>query len=201
MLKSSSYPGCSMSFLLSALILAGCASYGDQQTMRVCDDTGCHERSVHHASFSQESTPEEIEAERKIKALEELAKDNPRAAYDLGLRFFRGDGVRQDSYLAIKWMRQAAEQGELAAQKALGQLYLTGLEEMGADYREAEKWLDLAASRGDKESAELLQEAREAKTTETGYYSWQQRWRPYFYRYWYSGYNYYWRWGARGWYY
>ncbi|HHT8990295.1 TPA: tetratricopeptide repeat protein, partial [Burkholderia cenocepacia] len=90
------------------------------------------------------------------------AKTQPKAAYDLGLRYFRGDGVRQDSYQALKWMREAAERGDLNAQKALGSFYLFGLEEMGSDAREAEKWLSIAAGRGDKESKKLLDLARQA---------------------------------------
>ncbi|MDR6497087.1 hypothetical protein J2785_000229 [Burkholderia ambifaria] len=45
----------------------------------------------------------------RIVALKQAAKAQPKAAYDLGLRYFRGDGVRQDSYQARKWMRDAAE--------------------------------------------------------------------------------------------
>ncbi|MDF3106262.1 sel1 repeat family protein, partial [Burkholderia semiarida] len=60
-------------------------------------------------------------------------------------------------------MREAAERGDLNAQKALGSFYLFGLEEMGADAREAEKWLSIAAGRGDKESKKLLDLARKAK--------------------------------------
>jgi TPR repeat protein len=62
-------------------------------------------------------------------------RQDPRAAYDLGLKYFRGDGLRQDSYPALKWMREAAEHGNLKAQKVIGRVYLTGLEEMGPDPR------------------------------------------------------------------
>ena len=55
-------------------------------------------------------------------ALEAMAAKDPRAAYDLGLRFFRGDGVKKDSYLAIKWMRDAGERGDFKAAQALGRL-------------------------------------------------------------------------------
>jgi len=56
-------------------------------------------------------------------------------------------------------MRDAAERGDLGAQKAVGRLYPTGLEEMGSDPREAEKSLSIAAGRGDTEAATLLVEA------------------------------------------
>ena len=42
-------------------------------------------------------------------------------------------------------------EAELAAQ-ALGRFYLVGLEEMGADPGEAERWLMMAADKGDKEA-------------------------------------------------
>ncbi|MCK5437659.1 MAG: sel1 repeat family protein, partial [Desulfobulbaceae bacterium] len=103
-----------------------------------------------HHTIQSKAVPD-ADPEGRIPALEALAQQDPRAAYDLGLRFFRGDGVRQDSYQAIQWMRNAAERGDIDAQKALGRLYLTGLEEMGSDPQEAEKWLRIAAGRGDKE--------------------------------------------------
>ena len=132
-----------------------------------------------------------------MSALQSLARKDPRAAYDLGLRLFRGDGVRQDSYQALQWMRDAAERGDLEAQKAVGRLYLTGLEEMGSDPREAEKWLGIAAGRGDEEAKKLLAEARILKRSEFEYRRWVDHWRGVFYGYWYNGYPYraYWRHG------
>jgi len=132
-------------------------------------------------------------------ALETAAKAEPRAAYDLGLRYFRGDGVRQDSYKALMWMRAAAEGGDLAAQKALGAFYLAGLEEMGADPQEAEKWLAIAVSRGDEASRALLAQAAAAKNGEQAYYRWKTEWRDVYVRLWTSGYPYHGRWRIREW--
>lgn len=179
--------------------LSGCIQH-KPQTMRVCDPDGCFDRPTDYASYDPESAAPSDDPEGRIPALEELARNDPRAAYDLGLRFFRGDGIRQDSYRALKWMRDAAERGDLAAQKAVGRLYLTGLEEMGSDPREAEKWLSIAAGRGDKEAGKLLKEARDARRNDDEYFRWQGRWRPIFYNYWYSGYPYYWYWGRGRWY-
>ncbi|AGK49142.1 putative sel1-like repeat protein [Burkholderia thailandensis MSMB121] len=68
--------------------------------------------------MSYESKKDDAEQEDlRIAALKERAKTEPKAVYDLGLRYFRGDGVRQDSY------------------QALGVFYLFGLEEMGAHAR------------------------------------------------------------------
>jgi TPR repeat protein len=65
-------------------------------------------------------------AEQQAAKLIALAEKDPRAAYDLGLRYFRGDGVRQDSYQALKWMRDAAERGFLKAQTAVGRFLPDG---------------------------------------------------------------------------
>lgn len=183
-----------------ALWLSACAHHEKPkpQTMTVCDANGCAERPKNYASFEPANTvPVE---DPQIVALEKLAANDPRAAFDLALRFFRGDGVRQDSYRSIKWMREAAEQGHYDAQKAMGRLYLTGLGEMGADYGEAQKWLAITVSRGDKEGAKLLAEATAARKSEVAEQRWYQRWQPIFYNYWYSGYRYNWYWRANNWY-
>jgi hypothetical protein len=123
--------------------------------------------------------------------MEKRAASDPRVAFDLALRFFRGDGIRQNSYRALTWMRDAAERGDLNAQKALGRLYLTGLGEMGSDPGEAQKWLSITASRGDKEASKLLKEAVEARKSEQEEYLWHKRWRSVFYTNWSHGYSYY----------
>ena len=167
--------------------------------MRICDDSGCADRPKDYASFDPNSAAPEEDSEM-IAALEELAAQDPRAAYDLALRFFRGDGVRQDTYRALKWMRDAAERGEFHAQKALGRIYLTGLGEMGADPGEAEKWLSITASRGDREGQELLREATAARQSQQDMFLWYNRWHPIFRNYWYSGYPYLWYWRGSRWY-
>jgi TPR repeat protein len=128
-----------------------------------------------------------------------MAATDPRAAYDLSLRFFRGDGVKQDSYRSIKWMREAAEKGDFEAQKALGRVYLTGLEEMGADFAQAQKWLSISVSRGDKEGQELLKIADEARQADLDNYEWRNQWRQNFYNNWYSGYSYRCYWSNGNW--
>ncbi len=179
--------------LLLCVFLTACVQPPRPETVRICNSDGCADRPRDYASHNPAAEAEE-EAPY-IAALKQRAESDGRAAYDLGLRYFRGDGVRQDSYQALVWMRKAGEQGDLEAQKALGRFYLTGLEEMGSDPQEAEKWLMIASSRGDKESEKLLAEASAAKKSEQAWYKWQTRWRPVIYRYWYRGYGYrsYWR--------
>lgn len=180
------------------LILSACANEEPKPTtMRVCDDSGCSDRPIGSGTFQPDSA---VAAEdNKIKALEQMAANDPRAAFDLALRLYRGDGVRQDSYRSIKWMREAGEKGNFEAQKALGRVYLTGLGEMGADPGEAEKWLTMAASKGDKESEKLLKEARFARQSEQAQYQVYDRWRRSIYDSWAIGYRYYWNWGPQGW--
>jgi len=168
-------------------------------TIRICDENGCADRPKDYASFQPEPAMS-AEDSAKIKALEELAANDPRAAYDLALRFFRADGVRQDTYKSIKWMREAAEKGNFDAQKALGRVYLTGLGEMGSDPGEAEKWLSITANKGDKEASSLLKEAVKARQSEQADYQWRRRWQQIFYNNWYSGYRYNWYWGTGRWY-
>ncbi|WP_322067263.1 tetratricopeptide repeat protein [Burkholderia ubonensis] len=183
------------------LLLAACAQDPSaiSNAVRICDDTGCSYRPKDQVSYQKRDDSEDREDPR-IVSLKQAAKTQPKAAYDLGLRYFRGDGVRQDSYQALKWMRDAAERGDLQAQKALGSFYLFGLEEMGADPREADKWLSIAAGRGDKESKKLLELARKAKKEDEEDWKWRTQWRDVYYGYWYSGYPYYGVWNQTYWY-
>jgi len=67
-------------------------------------------------------------------------------------------GVSQDYAEALKWYRDAADQGDAAAQDNLGVMYASG-KSVAQDYVEAHKWFDLAASRspvpeaGDRDKA------------------------------------------------
>ena len=142
---------------LATLSLAGCATQKQtpeeqiaprQDTVRICDSSGCSDRSRDSATF--QGTPVDPEAERRLQALTALAENNPKAAYDLGLRLLRGDGVERNSYQAMEWMRKAGDGGHTEAQFALGRLYLMGFEEMGSDPQEAEAWLTRAAANGHK---------------------------------------------------
>lgn len=185
--------------ILCAFILGGCVTQPvASPNVRICDDKGCSDRPRDTATFdaTKDDNPEET---KRLAALTEIASKDPRAAYDLGVRFLRGDGVRMDGYQAIKWLRQAGERGDLRAQAALGRIYLSGLQEMGSDPAEAERWLSVAAERGDKESAKLLPEAREAKKDEQSRYRVREHYRKNGYGWWYAAYPYYWHWRAGYW--
>ncbi|MDR3088903.1 MAG: hypothetical protein LBU39_03700 [Desulfobulbaceae bacterium] len=178
-----------------ALCLHACARNSTEATVMVCDPM-CSERPL--GQINQELRATDAD-DGRIAALEAAAAQHPRAAYDLALRYFRGDGIRRDSYQALSWMRVAAEHGDFDAQKALGRLYLTGLEEMGRDPREAGVWLSMAAGRGDRESERLLAEAEAARRSDEEEYTWLRRWRPVVYQWWRSGYSYHGVWNGQSW--
>ena len=182
--------------------LFGCVEPApSRDTVEICDSSGCSERSTDSATFDPSQAVPNPDPEGRLPALVAAAEADPRAAFDLGIRYMRGDGIAQNSWQALEWMRNAGERGDLRAQKALGRLYLTGLEEMGADYNEAQRWLSMAAARGDKESAKLLKDAEAGRANEQAFQTSLVRWRqlythPYWYRsryygYWDPGYPYY----------
>ena len=165
----------SVSLLALSVLLGACAAQQqavDSQAgkpVRVCtQDEGCSDQPRSEAGRKPVAEPV-TEEEARIAVLEKQAKADPRAAFDLALRFFRGDGVRRDSYKALTWMRDSAERGNTKAQVALGRLYLSGFEEMGSDPAEAESWLLAAAGKGDPEAKKLLEEAQKTKKDEVEY--------------------------------
>ncbi|MDM7951123.1 sel1 repeat family protein [Hydrogenophaga sp.] len=191
-----------MKHLIICLLLATGAAQAQtaEKTIRICDASGCSDRPRSSSTFDPAASSDP-EGDKRIAALTAVAEKDPRAAHDLGLRYFRGDGVPQNTFQALQWMRSAGERGDLRAQNALGRFYLSGLQEMGADPAEAERWLTMAAGRGDKEAAKLLPEATAAKNDEQAAYRWREAHRKTWYGYWYAGYPYYWVWGPTGWYY
>lgn len=68
-----------------------------------------------------------------------------RAQYQIGVLYYRGQGVPQDFAEAAKWFRRAAERGDADAQFNLGLLYVDG-KGMPKDFVRALMWFDLAAA-------------------------------------------------------
>ena len=191
---------------LAALALTGCAfqppQTAEQQlatrpTAVLCNGNQCWQQDSRASTF--QSDPGDPEAERRLADLTALAERDPKAAYDLGLRLLRGDGVERNTYQAIEWMRKAGDAGNGEAQFALGRLYLVGFEEMGSDPAEAEAWLARAAAKGYAEAKRLLPEAHAAKQKEQANYQVREQWRKSWYG-WYTSAPYYWVWGRSGWY-
>ena len=64
---------------------------------------------------------------------------NPQAQRELGVCYYKGDGVPQDYTEAVKWFLKAAEQGDATAQLCIGNCYDFG-NGVPQDYSEAVKW-------------------------------------------------------------
>jgi len=185
------------------LVMALLAGLGQAQTagetIRICDVSGCTERARGSSAFNPNASTN-LDADRRLAALVAMAEKDPRAGFDLGLRYFRGDGVAQNTHQSLEWMRSAGERGDLRAQSALGRFYLAGVEEMGSDPIEAERWLALAAGRGDKEASQLLKEATAAKKRGRDAYLVREDSRKNWVAGWYTAYPYHWTWRPSGWY-
>lgn len=179
--------------ILTFFAFFGCSQQPVRETVTICDSSGCVEQDRNAVTRVDEVADPEMKA--RIAALEELAANDPQAAYDLGMRYFRGDEIDRNSYQAIQWLRQAADQGDVRAQLALGRLYMTGYEEMGVDLIEADRWLSMAAAQGDSEAAALLEEVAPALEDQRAYDKYRLDWRNRTYRYWYDvPVYYYYRW-------
>ena len=81
------------------------------------------------------------------------AQGNAKAQNNLGISYYKGEGVKQDYVEAVKWYRLAADQGNPKAQYNMGISYYRG-EGVKQDYVEAVKWFKLAAVQNDS-SAQL----------------------------------------------
>lgn len=78
---------------------------------------------------------------------------DPYAQYYLGLMYANGQGVKQDSKTAARWLQSAAEQGIPQAQFRLGELYAAG-KGVSRDYELAYVWFNCAAHFGHKAAAD-----------------------------------------------
>ncbi len=69
--------------------------------------------------------------------------DDARAQYQLGLMYYRGEGLEQDFRKAFVWYRRAAERGDVDAQLNLGLMHARG-QGTRQDFVEAFKWFEIA---------------------------------------------------------
>ena len=79
--------------------------------------------------------------------------------------YAKGEGLAGNDAEAVKWFRQAAEQGNALAQSNLGWRYYWG-DGVLQDFVRAHAWLNLAAAQGNKKAAEQRDRLREKMTTE-----------------------------------
>ena len=80
---------------------------------------------------------------------------HPKAQYELGTRFFHGDGVEKSEKEAVKWWRRAAEQENAVAQYMLGFCYEYGFG-YRCDKRKAEKWYRKSAKHGNIKAIDAM---------------------------------------------
>jgi len=186
--------------IVAMMLAIGCTDAPSKRTAVVCTGSSCSERDRSAATYDPSTAAPDRDPDGRVAALQAVAEDDPSAAYDLALRLFRGDDVPQDTYGALQAMRSAAERGDVRAQSALGRLYLTGLEEMGPDPREAERWLATAAAAGDRDAAALLPQARQARADDEAFRRRLVELRAATQFYWARGWAYRWSWGVQRWY-
>jgi TPR repeat protein len=84
-------------------------------------------------------------AERLFRPLAEHG--NAIAQYNLGVMYYKGDGVPQSYPDAVFWYRHAAWQGDASAQLSLGLMYYNGQGTLQS-YAEAFTWFLKAADQG-----------------------------------------------------
>ena len=95
--------------------------------------------------------------DRSISSLQSLANGgSANAQFELGSRYYNGQGVRQDNVEAARLYRLAALQGHVWARFNLAVMYETGVG-VGKSYSEAARWYRLAASQGHTPSQRNLE--------------------------------------------
>lgn len=94
------------------------------------------------------SLPLSLSAQTIDELKTRAANGDAMAQYNLGDRYYNGEGVTKDSAEAVRWWRKAAEQGVAEAQGILGTCYSFGYG-VTKDDTEAVKWLRKAAEQGD----------------------------------------------------
>ena len=90
-----------------------------------------------------------------VEVLEKAEKGDATAQKNLGLSYWKGEGVPEDKAEALKWFRKAADQGNVTAQYNLGVVYSKG-EGVPEDKAEALKLLRKAADQGHAQAQAIL---------------------------------------------
>ena len=86
------------------------------------------------------------------------------AQFNLGLMYYKGQGVSQDYKTAVKWYTLAAEQGFATAQYNLGFMYRKG-QGVIKDNVYAHMWGNISASNGSENGSKLREKVAKTMTT------------------------------------
>jgi len=105
-----------------------------------------------HASWN----PDHIRRDNQ-RTIEKLVEETVKreSAYQLGLRFKKGEGVEKSSKNAYEEFHKAAKLGHLEAQLEVGEMYRTGKGVRSND-KKARYWLNKAADQGNKAAKRRL---------------------------------------------
>ena len=88
------------------------------------------------------------------------AKEDPVSQFQLGAKYYIGDGVEQNYEEAAKWFMMAAKQGYSQAQYNLAVMYEDG-EGVKENIDEALKWYKKSAEQGNEDAKEALEKMGE----------------------------------------
>ena len=128
-----------MTVVVPVLLLTS-ATQADYQTGLDAYQQGDFEKA--HYEWIKVAVSKEGEAHPAVRAESE---------YALGMLYWLGQGVEQDTSAAAVWLREAAELDHAGAQSKLGYLYLSGEGVPHNDF-EALKWLQMAAYKNDADA-------------------------------------------------
>ncbi|MBQ6662179.1 MAG: sel1 repeat family protein [Firmicutes bacterium] len=83
--------------------------------------------------------------------MDQQLAENARAAYEEGLRYKNGDGVRENPVKAAKCFQEAAEGGHVRAQMTLAKCFDEG-DGVPQDAAQATYWYEQAAGQGNEKA-------------------------------------------------
>jgi len=75
--------------------------------------------------------------------------------FNLGVCFYKGDGVKKDLVQACTYLKPLADEGDVQAQYFMGLCFLKGLG-VPQDYNQGKAYLQKAANQGHKEAEQQL---------------------------------------------
>ncbi len=93
-------------------------------------------------------------------SLQNVRADEADEAYKTGLKYYNGDGVKQDFIAAMEWFKKAADQGNAEAQCKIGSMYENG-DGVKQDFIAALEWFKKAADQGNAEAGKNIERLRQ----------------------------------------
>jgi len=131
-------PGAIVVLICSALLTT--TTQADYQAGLDAYKSGDYDRAFREWIAVADSAPNDVHPDVRAETY-----------YALGMLYWVGQGVPQDTERSAHWLKQAAELNHAGAQTKLGYLYSTGQGVPQSNY-EAFKWLQMAASQGDADA-------------------------------------------------